>query len=110
MQKEQMRETADRIEQCADEALQALQRAGGGAPDELRDCVKQMHQEARELRDVARQAGDEEQIAGRVARLEQTGDRAKQACRTAGSRIDPQLQSAVMRAHDEISSFKKQMQ
>jgi uncharacterized protein Yka (UPF0111/DUF47 family) len=69
-----------------------------------------MHQEARELRDVARQAGDEQQIAGRIERLEQTGDRAKQACRTAGFRIDPQLQSAVMRAHDEISGFKKQMQ
>ena len=110
MQNEQMRQTAERIEQCADDALQAVQRAGDGTPDELRSCVKQMHQEARELRDVARQAGDQQQFAGRVERLEQTGDRAKQACRKAGSQIDPQLQSAVMRAHDEISSFKKQMQ
>ena len=109
MQMDQMRQTAERIEQCADDAMQAVQRADG-APSELRDCVKQMHQQARELRDVARQATDEQQIAGRVESLEQTGDRAKQACRTAGSSIDPQLQSAVMRAHDEISSFKKQMQ
>ena len=110
MQMDQMRQTTERIEQCADEALQAVQRAQSGTPDELRDCVKQMHQQARELRDVARQANDEQQIAGQVETLEQTGDRAKQACRSAGSSIDPQLQSAVMRAHDEISSFKKQME
>ena len=110
MQMEQMRESAERIEQCADDALQAVQRAGSGTPNELRDTVKQMHQQARALRDEARQATDEQQIAGQVETLEQTGDRAKQACRMAGSGIDPQLQSAVMRAHDEISSFKKQMQ
>jgi uncharacterized protein Yka (UPF0111/DUF47 family) len=110
MEMNQVRETAERIEQCADDAMQAVQRAAGGAPDELRDCVKQMHQQARELRDVARQAGDQQQIAGRVVSLEQAGDRAKAACRTAGSSIDPQLQSAVVRAHDEISQFKKQMQ
>lgn len=110
MQMDQMRESAERIEQCADDAMKAVQRAGSGTPDDLRDTVKQMHQQARELRDVARQASDQQQIAGKVETLEQTGDRAKQACRTAGSGIDQQLQSAVMRAHDEISSFKKQME
>ena len=41
--------------------------------------------------------------------LEQVGDRAKAVCQRAGSRVDAQLQSAVIRAHDEISSLKKQM-
>ena len=110
MQMDQMRQTAERIEQCADDAMQAVRQAGSSAPSELRDSVKQMHQQARELRDAARQATDEQQIAGQVETLEQTGDRAKQACRMAGSGVDAQLQSAVMRAHDEISSFKKQME
>jgi uncharacterized protein Yka (UPF0111/DUF47 family) len=110
MQMDQMRQTAERIEQCADDAMQAVQRAGSGTPNDLRDCVKQMHQQARELRDVARQATDQQQIAGRVEGLEQTGDRAKEACRSASSSVDPQLQSAVTRAHDEISNFKKHMQ
>jgi hypothetical protein len=41
--------------------------------------------------------------------LEQTGDRAVQACRSSGGQIDPQAQQAIQRAHDEISNLKKQM-
>ena len=110
MHQQQIRESAERIEQRADDAMQAVRQAGSAAPDELRDSVKQMHQQARELRDVARQSGDEQQVAGLVERLEETGDRAKQASRSAGAQVDAQLQSAVMRAHDEISNFKKQME
>jgi len=44
-----------------------------------------------------------------VSQLEQSGDRAKQACRSGGN-VDPQTQQAVQRAHDEISNLKKQIQ
>ena len=40
--------------------------------------------------------------------LEETADRAMQACRSAGN-VDPQLQQAVQRAHAEASSLKKEM-
>jgi hypothetical protein len=43
-----------------------------------------------------------------VMQLEQTADRAKQACRSGNA--DPQAQQAVQRAHDEISNLKKQIQ
>jgi hypothetical protein len=57
----------------------------------------------------AKAASDQAQLTGSVDNPEQTGDRAKAACRNAGGRIDPQLQSAVIKAHDEISDLKKQM-
>jgi hypothetical protein len=44
-----------------------------------------------------------------VNQLEQSADRAKQACRSAGN-VDQQTQQAVQRAHDEISNLKKQIQ
>jgi len=58
---------------------------------------------------MAQQSNDESQLTSCIDRLEQTGDRAKQACKSAGGAVDPQLQSAVMQAHDQISSLKKQM-
>ena len=108
MQANQLRERVERIEQCADEAVKAVQQAGDSAPNELRQCVSQMHQQARDLRSEAQQSGDQVQLVASVDTLEQTGDRAKAACRNA-DRVDPQLQSAVNRAHDEIASLKKQM-
>lgn len=109
MQTSQLQQRVERIEQCADDAVKAMQQAGDDAPDELRQCVTQMHEQARDLRAKAQQASDQAQLTGSVDSLEQTGDRAKAACRSAGGRIDPQLQSAVIKAHDEISDLKKQM-
>lgn len=109
MQSNQLQQRVERIEQCTDEAVKAMQQAGDGAPDDLRQCVAQMHEQARDLRTKARQAGDQAQLTGSVDSLEQTGDRAKAACKSAGGRIDPQLQSAVTKAHDEIADLKKQM-
>jgi hypothetical protein len=109
MQANQLQQRVERIEQCVDEAVKAMQQASGSAPDDLRQCVTQMHEQARDLRAKARQAGDGAQLTGSVDSLEQTGDRAKAACRSAGSKIDPQLQSAVVKAHDEIADLKKQM-
>jgi len=68
-----------------------------------------MHAQARDVRNLAKQSADEAQLTSRVDQLEQTGDRAKQACQRAGSALDPQLQSAVVQAHDAISNLKKQM-
>lgn len=109
MQSTQVQSSLERIEQCTDEAVAAMTNAGTRAPDDLRQSVSEMHRQAREVRDMARQSGDDDQIESRIDSLEQTGDRAKQACQSAGNSIDPQLQSAVMRAHDEISNLKKQL-
>lgn len=110
MQAEQMKQRLDRIEECADEARRAVQT--GSVPQELRQCVDTLHQQARQAQ---QQVGSQQQMGQQglrdtVMQMEQTGDRAMQACRSAGNSVDPQTQQAVQRAHDEISNLKKQVQ
>jgi hypothetical protein len=111
MQADQLKQGIDRIEECADEAKHALQ--AGSAPEPLRQAVDQLHQQARQAKQQAsgQQQGQQGQqgLEQAVMQMEQTGDRAMQACRTAGN-LDPQAKQAVQRAHDEISSLKKQIQ
>jgi ElaB/YqjD/DUF883 family membrane-anchored ribosome-binding protein len=110
MQAEQLKERINKIEECADEAKRAVQM--GQVPQELVQQVDQLHQQARQAKQQAnsgQQAG-EEGLKQAVLQMEQTGDRAMQACRNGGSQIDPQTQQAVQRAHDELSSLKKQIQ
>lgn len=110
MQAEQLKECINRIEECADEAKRAVQ--AGSVPQELRQCVETLHQQAHQAQ---QQAGSQQQqgqsgLRDAVMQMEQTGDRAMKACRSAGGSVDAQTQQAVQRAHDEISSLKKQIQ
>ena len=110
MQAEQLKERINRIEQCADEAKMAVQQ--GSAPDDLRQCVDTLHQQAKQAQQAAggQQQMGQDSIRSAVMQLEQTGDRAVQVVRKSGGQVDPQTQQAVQRAHDEISSLKKQIQ
>lgn len=110
MQISDVKQRIDRVEQCADEAERAVQ--AGSVPDELRQSVDAMHQQARQAQQACssqQQQGDPSRLREVVMQLEQAGDRAMQACRNAG-KVDPQLQQAVQRAHDEASNLKNQLQ
>lgn len=110
MQADQLKERINRIEQCADDAKRAVQQ--GSVPSELRQSVDQLHQQARQAKqdaNSAQQQMGQDGLKQQVTQMEQTGDKAMQACRTGGN-IDPQTKQAVQRAHDEISSLKKQLQ
>jgi hypothetical protein len=106
---DQVKSSLERIEQCTDRAVATMRQSNSQAPDELCRIVDDMHAQAREVRNMAQQSSDQQQLAGTIDRLEQTGDRAKQACQRAGSSVSTQLQSAVIEAHDQISSLKKQL-
>jgi hypothetical protein len=110
LQMNEMKQRIDRIEECADEALEAAQ---GNAPAGLRECVESIHTQAKQaqqsLSGGSQQQMDQNAVRQQVMQLEQTGDRAMQACRQAGN-VSPQLQQAVQRAHDEISQLKKEIQ
>jgi len=112
MQADQLKERINRIEECADQAKQAVQ--AGSVPQELKQAVDTLHQQARQAKQDAnnqQQMGQgQDGLQQAVMQLEQTGDRAMQACRNSGTSVDPQTQQAVKRAHDEISSLKKQIQ
>lgn len=110
MQASEMKQRIDRVEQCADEAERAVQ--AGSVSGELRQSVDAMHQQARQAQQACssqQQQGDQSQLRQVVMQLEQAGDRAMQACRNAGN-VDPKVQQAVQRAHDEASSLKKELQ
>ena len=109
MQMTQVQQSMDQIEECADQAMAALRSDGDAAPDELRRCVSDMHRQARQARDLARQSSDEKEVVGSIDKLEETGDRAMRACREAGTGVAPQLQTAVKRTHDEISRLKHEL-
>ncbi len=114
MQADQLKDRIHRIEECADEAKRCVQ--NGSVPQELRQQVDSLHQQAKQAQmQVDSQQGQQmgqgqDSLRQAVMQLEQTADRAKQACSSAGSSVDPQTQQAVQRAHDEISSLKKQIQ
>jgi enolase len=110
MQFNQIKQGIERVEQCADEAERAVQ--AGSVPQELRQSVDQMHQQAKQAKQACssqQQQADEGQLRQVVMQLEQAGDRAMQACRKAGN-VDPQVQQAIERAHQEASNLKKQVQ
>ncbi|MEJ7932456.1 hypothetical protein WG922_20960 [Ramlibacter sp. AN1015] len=111
MQMDQLKQRIDRVEECTDEAKRAVQM--GAAPQDLRQCIDTMHEQARQAQQACSSSQaqmNQENLRELVNKLEQTGDRAMQACRQAGSSVDPQLQQAVQRAHDEASGLKKQIQ
>ena len=110
MQMNELKQRIDKVEEFVDEAKRSVQ--AGSVPNELRQSVDQMHQQAREAQqqcDLQQQQGDASGLRDVVNQLEQAGDRAMQACRNAGS-VDPQVQQAVQRAHQEASQLKKQIQ
>ncbi|MBL0419048.1 hypothetical protein JI739_01690 [Ramlibacter sp. AW1] len=111
MQMNELKQRIDKVEECTDQAKHSLQ--SGSASTELAQCVQQMHQQAHQLQQACSQQNQQQMgqdsLRQQVEQLEQLGDRAMQACRRAGN-VDPQMQQSVQRAHDEISSLKKQMQ
>ena len=110
MQADQLKQRIDKIEECTDEAKRAVQ--AGSAPAELRQIVGTLHEQAHQAQQSAggSQQMGQDGMRNTVMQMEQTGDRAMQVCRSAGNSVDPKTQQAVQRAHDEISSLKKQMQ
>jgi hypothetical protein len=110
MQISEVKQRIDRVEQCADEAERAIQ--AGSVTGDLRQSVDAMHQQARQAQQECssqQQQGDQSRLRDVVQQLEQAGDRAMQACRNAGN-VDPKVQQAVQRAHEEASNLKKQLQ
>ncbi len=103
MQVQELQQRLDRIEDCVDDAKDALR--GGNVPQELRQVVESLHQQARQGRTLQ----DEQQLRQAVMQVEETADRAMQLCRTAGQ-VDPVLQQAIQKAHQEASQLKHEVE
>ena len=131
MQADQLKQSIQRIEECADEAKRRVQQ--GSVPDEVRQSVLSLHDQAKQAQQQIggsqqqqgqgqpgqqqgqgqqgqQTQGQQDQLRQAVMQMEQAGDRAMQACRKAGGSIDPQTQQSIQRLHDEVSNLKKQIQ
>lgn len=112
MEQDQLRRRVNEVAQYAEDAKRASY--GNAVPAEVRECVDKMYWQARQAREACspqlqQQVAGVEQLRGMVDELEQLGGRAVQACQASGN-VDPPLQQAVKRAHEEASRLKQQMQ
>jgi chromosome segregation ATPase len=107
MQVSEIRERFSQIEQSIDDAAQAC-RHTTTAPEELRSRVNELDREADQVRQLMASENDENRLRECVDRLEEAGDRAMQACRTARN-LDQQLQVSLSQAHYAISTLKQQL-
>jgi Zn-dependent oligopeptidase len=75
-------------------------------PSEIRDCIQKIAQETGRAESVM-QSNDQSTMIQCIDDLEAMGDEAKRVCTT--TRPSPQVQSVVVRVHDELSNLKHQM-
>ncbi|NTV10693.1 MAG: hypothetical protein HGA47_07945 [Zoogloea sp.] len=95
------------IENLVHQATQICDSAPG-TPQDLKECIHELDQEAGQIRQSVLQSQDERRIVESVDHMEETGDRAKEACQQAGN-IDSKVRNAVMQAHKAISDLKHQL-
>jgi hypothetical protein len=115
MEQDQLRRRVNEVAQYAEEAKRASY--GNAVPAEVRECVDKMYWQARQAREACttvpqqqqQQSAGAETVRSLVEELEQLSDRAVAACQASGN-VDPPLQQAVKRAHEEVSRLKQQMQ
>ncbi|MBC5784221.1 hypothetical protein H8N03_14815 [Ramlibacter sp. USB13] len=109
MQDQQLKQRIATLEQAADDAKRACQNAGQVAQD-LKECVTNLHSQASAAKHATegQQSATQDSLRQDLLQLEETADRAMQACRSAGN-VDPRLQQAIQRAHAEASSLKKEL-
>jgi hypothetical protein len=103
MEVKQIKQELSQVEQLIGRALQAIKN-DDAAPSDLRESIKEVDGHARK----AKQSQDERILAQCVEDMEAASDRARDAVvRTI--KIDAQTRSAVLEAHDKLSSLKHQL-
>ena len=103
MDAQSIKQAIDAIESAADKAMAALK--NGQVDADLKKSVEDLHQQAR----TQRALDDKGALTRAAVDIEQSADRAMDACRKAGQ-VDPALQQAVKDAHQKASQLKHQVQ
>ncbi|MEH6437575.1 hypothetical protein [Massilia sp. DD77] len=93
------------VQQTINQAEEAC-RNDQNIPGEIRECIERLASESSRAQSVM-QSSDQSNIVQCIDDLEAIGDEAKRVCRSA--QPSPQVQSMVMRVHDELSDFKHQL-
>lgn len=105
LQAAEIQQRFSHLQQTVNQAEDAC-RNDQSIPNEIRDCIQKLARETGRAQSVM-QSNDESNIVQCIDQLESIGDEAKRVCRSA--QPSPQVQSMVMRVHDELSDFKHQL-
>jgi SMC interacting uncharacterized protein involved in chromosome segregation len=103
----QVRQQLTQVGLVIHRATQAL-RNDKGAPQELIDHVERLDQQSQDAQETVKDVQDETALFRFVYDMEQTSDRAQQACENA-SDLSAQAKSAVQLAHRQVSNLKYQL-
>lgn len=93
------------VQQVVNQAEQVCQ-SDRSVPNEIRDCIHKIAEEASRVEGVM-QSNDQLNMIQAIDDLEAMGDEAKRVCTS--TRPSPQVQSVVVRVHDELSNLKHQL-
>jgi uncharacterized coiled-coil DUF342 family protein len=107
MQANEVRQKVQHLEQTISRAAQACQ-SDNSVPEELKQCVSELDQQAQQAEQMLQGNADENQIRQCIDDLEAISDRARNACQQ-GSNVQPEISEAVMQAHSELSQLKHQL-
>ena len=94
------------IQQTIGQAEQACM-ASQDTPPALKACIQKMARDVQEVNEVIK-TSDEARIIECVDNLEDMGDDAKRLSRSE-ARISPQLETAVLKVHAELSELKHKL-
>jgi hypothetical protein len=106
MQASQVKEYFPAVKQRIDDAAQLCQ-ITTDVPDNVRSRLGELDREANDAMRIFEQVGNENRILQCVDRLEKLGDHLVSAC--ASVKVDKQVESAVQKAHEAISSLKHRL-
>jgi hypothetical protein len=107
MQPKRVRDQLGGIEEAIRKAAQACE-SDPSAPQELKESVRELGDQSRQAHEFVQSEESEEAIRQCIDDLEETGDRARQACESAGN-VSRRLRDAVLAAHQRISQLKHQL-
>lgn len=107
MQVSEIKQRFNQFEQCVEKAMQACQK-DANVPPQLADTIKDLDREVHAVHDQVLQARADSDVVSSIDRLEEMGDNAKDACKSA-SNLSQETQNAVLDMHREISTLKHQL-
>lgn len=106
MQANQVKSEFPSVKQSVVQAAQLCQTASD-VPDNVRGVLEQLNRQTNEASRFLERETNEEKILQCIDELEELGDQAKNACRSA--QVDQQVADAIVKAHDAISQLQRRL-
>jgi len=108
MQTEKLRQRFEHAESTIAELVRTCA-SHKDVPDSLKQSIQQLDDQARQCHSRLEGAEDQQTFVEAIDKLEACSDRAKMACQNATGKVDHSVESAVMRAHEELSQLKHKL-